>query len=692
VDSDKQAAKPGVLKGSVPSREGAGKKGKSHEESAQPNPLSSGFIRAHRWLIPLLLAAVTLAVYWPVRHHAFINLDDPEYVTENRHVQAGFTRPALTWAFFNLHGEHTYWHPLTWVSHMLDCQLFGLNPGAHHLVNVAFHVANTLLLLFLLNRMTGAFWRSAMVAALFALHPLQVDTVAWVTERKNVLSTLFWLLTLWAYARNAECRMQNAERRVGKVEDGMLHASSRITHHASRFTFHVSPFYLLSLSFFALGLMCKPALVTLPFVLLLLDYWPLRRFQVQSPESKVQGRRHLGVGPEIEVTPHASRFTFHVSPVTLRHLVAEKLPFLALAAAAAFITIAGHHEIRAEGSFGLPWQWRVGNALVSYVRYLGKVFWPSHLAVFYPHPGAWPTWMVGGSALVLVVVTGWVIWRARQAPYSVTGWLWFLGVLVPMIGLIQAGAQAMADRFAYVPLIGLFIMIVWSLADWAQRGAGWKPILVAVAGSMALCACAVLTSRQLGYWQDTTTLFEHALQVTSNNSCAHFSLGNQLADQGKFEEAMQHWEAALAIEPARPDIHARIAAALSQQGDFAGAIARYRRALQIDPDNAEVLNNLAWLLATCPEASLRDGPEAARLARQACELTRFRRTIMVGTLAAAYAEAGRFPEAIATAQQACALAAGEADYALLARNKELLELYRTNQAYHERAIGTSHDR
>jgi cytochrome c-type biogenesis protein CcmH/NrfG len=363
----------------------------------------------------------------------------------------------------------------------------------------------------------------------------------------------------------------------------------------------------------------------------------------------------------------------------------EKLLFLALAAAAAFITIAGNHEIRAEGNYGLPWQWRVGNALVSYVRYLGKTFWPSHLAVFYPHPGAWPTWAVGGSALVLLAVTGWVIWRARQAPYLVTGWLWFLGVLVPMIGLLQAGSQAMADRFAYVPLIGLFIMIVWSLANWAPRGAGFQSGLLAVAGLLALGACVVLTSRQLSFWRNTTTLFEHALQVTSNNSCAHFSLGNQLADQGKIEEAMQHWESALKLEPVRPDIYARIAGALSLQGDFAGAIARYRRALQIDPDHAEVLNNLAWLLATCPEASLRDGPEAVRLALEACELTRFRRTIMVGTLAAAYAEAGRFPEAVATAQQACALAADEGDGALLARNQQLLGLYRASKPYHEPA-------
>ena len=616
------------------------------------------------WIASLFLAAVTLAVYWPVRNHAFINYDDPVYVTENRHVQAGISRPGLKWAFLNLHGEYTYWHPVTWVSHMLDCQLFGLNPGAHHLVNVAFHIANALLVLLVLLRMTGAFWRSAMVAGFFALHPLQVDTVAWVTERKNVLSTFFWLLTLLAYVRYVEVQSPKSKVQGLKTETrspkpggsgawSPCHLPSAI-------------FFLLSLSLFAVGLMCKAALVTMPFVLLLLDYWPLGRMQKSASGIESQ----------------ASRSALHAPIVPLRSLLLEKLPFLAPAAAAAFITIVGHQEIRAEGNAGLPWQWRVGNALVSYVRYLGKAFWPSDLAVFYPYPGVWPAWAVGGSALVLLAVTSWVIWRARQAPYLVTGWLWFLGVLVPMIGIIQAGAQAMADRFAYVPLIGLFIMIVWGLAEWTARWSQAK-IAVGVAGVLALGGCVVLTCRQLSYWQNSKTLFEHALRVTRNNSCAHFSLGNALADQGKTQQAMKEWEIALQIEPSRADIEGRIASSLSRQGNFTSAIARYRRALAIDPDQAEALNNLAWLLATCPEASLRNGPEAVQLALKACELTRFRRTIMVGTLAAAYAEAGRFAEAETTAKSACALATEEGDSALLITNQQLLEMYRAGQAYHE---------
>jgi tetratricopeptide (TPR) repeat protein len=267
----------------------------------------------------------------------------------------------------------------------------------------------------------------------------------------------------------------------------------------------------------------------------------------------------------------------------------------------------------------------------------------------------------------------------------VTGWLWFLGVLVPMIGIIQAGAQAMADRFAYVPLIGLFIMIVWGVGDWAERSRWLREYGTFGLAALVLAGCALLTIRQLSYWQNTTTLFEHALQVTSNNSCAHFSLGNELADQGKTQRAMQEWETALEIEPNRADIHGRIASSLSRQGDFTGALARYRCALEIDPDLAEVLNNLAWLLATCPEASLRNGAEAVQLAFKACELTRFRRTIMVGTLAATYAEAGRLAEAVKTAQAACALATEEGDDALLVRNQQLLDLYRAGKPYHENA-------
>jgi len=657
-----------------------------------------------RWLAPgiaLALGAVTLWVYWPVRHHAFINYDDPVYITENRHVQGGISRPGLAWAFFNLHGEHTYWHPLTWVSHMLDCQLFGLNPGPHHLVNVAFHIANALLVLLLLNRMTGAFWRSAMVAGLFALHPVQVDTVAWVAERKNVLSTFFGLLSLWAYTRYAKVQSRESEVRSHEAEVRGPRSEGRRQKAEGRIRLPSSIFYLLSLCCFALGLMCKPALVTFPCLLLLLDFWPLRRFawardfapdrsrRRQSAQLSAAGkigadcRRPQSLASAPKAVRAGAAGGCRVPTASLHLLLWEKIPLFVMAAAAAFITIAGHRELRAVGGSGLLWQWRVANALVSYVRYLGKTFWPSHLAVFYPHPGAWPAGVVDGSALVLLAVSGWVIWRARQAPYLVTGWLWFLGVLVPMIGIIQAGAQAMADRFAYVPLIGLFIMVVWGLAEWATRGPRGEVVLGA-AGVLALGGCVALTCRHVSYWQNTVTLFEHALQVTSNNSCAHFTLGNELADQGKTREAMEHWETALKIEPEFAVIHGRIASSLCEQGDFAGAIAHYRRTLQIDPDQAEALNNLAWLLASCPHAAFRNGPEAVRLASRACELTGYTKPLLIGTLAAAQAEVGDFPTAIATAERAVARASALGLEDIAAKNRELIQLYRRGQPFHEK--------
>jgi protein O-mannosyl-transferase len=589
-------------------------------------------------LTGLGLALLTLAVYAPVRHHAFTNFDDPNYLTANPYVQAGLTRSGLAWAFFSLHGENSYWHPVTWVSHMVDCQLFGMNPGPHHLVNLGIHVLNTLLLLLALQRLTGARWRSVIVAGLFALHPLQVEGVAWAAERKNVLSTTFWLLTLLAYVRYA--------RAPGVTR------------------------YMVMVVCFAVGLMCKPALVTLPVVLLLLDYWPLGRMTecgVRSAECGLD---------EADSQRLCRKEQFR----TMLRLVLEKVPLLLLALVAGLMTIVAARELGADLSARVPWQWRLENAFVSYVRYLGKAFWPADLVVFYPYPGAWPVWAFVGSALFLWAVSGWVIWQRRRAPYLFTGWFWFLVVLLPMIGIIQAGSQAMADRFAYVPSMGLFIMAVWGIAGWAERRLF---AVSAVAALLALGLCLVLTSRQVSTWQNSITLFEHALRVDSNNACAHYSLGSELADQGRTQEAMREWEISLEIEPWWANTHGKIGSVLCQQGNYPGAIARYRRALEIDPAQHEVLNNLAWLLATCPDASLRDGPEAVRLALKACEVTRSRKTIMVGTLAAAYAEAGQYPEATEAAQKACELAAARGESSLLARNRELMELYRAGKPYHE---------
>lgn len=583
--------------------------------------------RGRTVLVSALLLLLTLGTFWPVGRHDFINFDDPDYVTDNPQVQAGVTVQGLAWAFLNLHGLRTYWHPVTWVSHMLDCELFGLNPGPHHLVNLLFHVANVILLLLLLRRMTGSLWRSAVVAALFALHPLQVDTVAWIAERKNVLSTLFWFLTTLAYVRYAEA--PNVRR------------------------------YLVLLPLYGIGLMCKPALVTLPCTLLLLDFWPLRRFAWANRTLAVPGGRQFPV-------------------VSLKLLTLEKVPLFLMAVASGLATILAHQGLRSVDLTAMPLGSRLGNAIVSYARYLGKAFWPDNLAVFYPHPGAWPIEAVLGSAALLVLGTALAVFLSRRAPYLVVGWFWFVGVLVPMSGIIQAGAQAMADRFAYVPLVGLFVLVVWGAWDLALRFLK-NPVPLRIAAAVVIAVCAFLSSRQVSHWKNSITVFSHALNVTENNHSAHFSLGNALADQGRMTEAMRHWEAALAIAPSHAEVHGRIASALAEQGDAAGAIARYRKALEIDPELADALNNLAWLLATHPDPAIRNGPEAVRLAEKACELTQYERTVMMGTLAAAYAEVGRFEDAAATAERALrnALRSNEKDLAV--RNRELLQRYRSGR-------------
>jgi len=407
---------------------------------------------ARVWIC-IALVLVTFALYWPVRHHAFINYDDPLYVTHNPNVKAGLTWHGVVWAFRATEAHN--WHPLTWLSHMLDCQLFGPNPGAHHLVNVAFHALNAVLLYLVLGRMTGAWWRSAAVAALFALHPLQVGSVAWIAERKNLLSTSFWLLTLWAYARYAEATTRASKRNA----------------------------YSLALVCFALGLMCKPMLVTVPFVLLLLDGWPLRRLQL----------------------------------ATLGSRLVEKLPFFALGAASSAATIWAATSEAQERSFSslhrLPLGLRIENALISYLRYLGKMIWPVGLSVFYPYPTAWPLWLALLSALALALITLSALRWAARCPPLLVGWLWFMGTLVPVIGLVQVGVQSMADRFMYVPMIGLLIAIVWGVSELSLRWNVPKPV-VSVVAAMVLVACATLTRLEVRRWKDTETLLKTAFERT----------------------------------------------------------------------------------------------------------------------------------------------------------------------------------
>ena len=501
-------------------------------------------------LILLFLIAATFAVFWQVQNQEFVNYDDNVYITENPHVQSGLTRKSLAWAFTSTYASN--WHPLTWLSHLLDCELYGLNPKWHHLTNLLFHVANTLLLFLVLKRMTGAHWRSAYVAAMFALHPLHVESVAWVAERKDVLSIFFWMLTMWAYSRYAERPSLNR--------------------------------YLLVFLSFALGLMAKSMLVTLPFVLLLMDYWPLRRlrFGQEAGDNRLKAQ--------------GSFIPLHKRSVPLR-LVLEKVPFIALAGVSSAVTLFAQQYGGAVTSLeSLSLKVRIANALVSYVNYIWKMIWPEGLAVFYPHPGMLPMWQVAGAGLLLVCVSFLAIRTARSRPYMIVGWLWYLGTLVPVIGLIQVGVQAMADRYTYVTLIGLFIIIAWGVPDILAR---WRygKIAIAISAGLTLSIFTILTSLQLQHWRNNMTLFKHALSVTTGNYLAHTNVGAVLVGQGRLDDGIAHYAKALHIKPNYALAHYNLAAALDRQGKLDEAIAHYTKAARIKPDYVKARCNLGVALA-----------------------------------------------------------------------------------------------
>jgi tetratricopeptide (TPR) repeat protein len=489
-------------------------------------------------VVCLAIALVTLLVYLPVLHNGFVNYDDPDYITNNLHVKAGLTWPGIAWAFQS--GEASNWHPLTWISHMADCQLFGLNPAGHHLTSLLFHTANTLLLFFLLNQLTGALWRSAFVAALFAWHPLHVESVAWASERKDVLSAFFWMLALLAYARFAQ--EQGARSKEQNVQC------------RNPFSFLLSAcfrFYFLALFFFACGLMSKPTVVTLPFVLLLLDFWPLRRFTIYD-----------------------LRFT-------IPRLIGEKIPFFALTIASCIITrLVQSGALWSSNS--LSFQLREANALMSYIRYISKMFWPADLALIYPYPHYWPIAGVIAAALLLGIFSALAILGAKRFPYLVVGWFWYLGILVPAIGLVQAGVQSMADRYTYLPGIGLFIIIAWGLND-VLNSHPQKIKIAAVAGSLALAGCLAVTSIQLKYWRNSVELFWHTVQVTTDNYAAENCLGTALEDIGKKDDAAKLYAASVRVEPDYPLGQFNLGMILLEQGRGDEASNHLAAAAQLAP-------------------------------------------------------------------------------------------------------------
>ncbi len=500
--------------------------------------------------ICLFLIVGTGGVYWQVMNFDFVDFDDHKYVPENSMVQQGLTRESICWAFTSKHASN--WFPLTWLSLMLDRQLFGPGAGAFHRTNLLLHITNTLLLFFVLNSCTKTRWPGFFVASAFALHPLHVESVAWITERKDVLSTLFWMLTMLTYVRYCRCR------RTKLV------------------------WYGLALAAMGLGLTAKPMLVTLPCVLLLLDYWPLGRIKFAFAD----GENHA----EPCCCAHISERK------SLTFLVLEKIPFFILSAASSVVTLIVQANTRAPIML-LSLKARIANALVSYVSYIGKMFWPRNLAAFYPHPGSTlPMRQIIIAIIILVGISSVVVLFGARKRYLVTGWLWYLGTLLPVIGLVQVGTQAMADRYTYVPLIGLFIIIAWSVYDVVVRR---KRCGIILAG-MALVLCVtwmICTFRQVGYWRNSTSLFERALKVTSKNYVAHTGLGVAFAQAGDIEKAVHHSNAALQIKPDHIDARFNLGKALAQQGKVSEAVEHYTKVLSLNPGHANAYNELALLLA-----------------------------------------------------------------------------------------------
>jgi tetratricopeptide (TPR) repeat protein len=598
----------------------------------------------------------------------FINYDDQNYVYENTKITGGLNMAGIAWAFSHVHAQN--WHPLTTISHMLDCQLYGLKAGGHHFTNVLLHTVAVLLLFAVLREMTDALWRSAFVAAVFAIHPLHVESVAWVAERKDVLSAVFFMLTLGAYVRYA--RAPSIAR------------------------------YLAVAALLALGLMSKPMLVTLPFVLLLLDYWPLKR---SSQATSVKSKGKLLAWWERQSLP--------------RRLILEKCPLIALSAISGTVTFLSQRQALG-WTEDLPVSLRFNNAVVTYIAYIWQMLWPAKLAVFYPHPESRvPLWEIILALAVLIAITLTGIVLRRKRPYFITGWLWYLGMLVPVIGVIQVGWQGRADRYTYLPQIGLYVLVAWAIAD---LSASWRhQRQIATVGAAILLGALTWRARnQASFWRNSETLWTHTLAVTADNDVADNNLGIIFLGRGQVDEAISRFQAAVDLRPENAPAHDNLAKAFLQKGQVADALLHYRKLLEIQPDNAEVHNilgtvliqqgrvreaieqwqetlvmqpengnaksNLAWVFATYPEESIRNGTQAVQLAAQALQLSGGKNAIILRTLAAAYAESGRFVEAIHTAERGLELAIGQGNAGLAAELLRNIALYRTNSPLRDTSL------
>jgi tetratricopeptide (TPR) repeat protein len=541
-------------------------------------------------IVYFVLTLATLAVFWQVNQYDFINLDDPVYVTENSHIQPGITLDGFRWAFSTTQAE--FWHPLTWLSLMVDHQLYGLNAGGYHMTSLILHILSTLLLFWLFNRMTGAIWRSALVAALFALHPLHVESVAWIAERKDVLSAFFWMLTLCLYVYYTE---KPVTRR-----------------------------YLLVLLCFACGLMSKSMVVTLPVVMILLDYWPLDRLQKQKPEAPLSDvvivsndrkrqkpKSKKGVQKSNLSPPNVQKIpeTKLAGIIPLWQL-REKIPLFILSAVFAILTFYAQYRPSYKS---FPLDSLIANSLVSYMTYLEKTFWPHELAVFYPFSDQLPFWQVSGAALLLLLISAAVIVTVKRLPYLFVGWFWYVLTLIPVIGIVnKVGNQAMADRYTYLTSIGIGIMLAWGMPFLFKTEALRKKILFP-AGLAFLVVLSFLTWKQCGYWKNNFTLYERALKVTENNDLAHYNLGNALKDQGRMEEALNEYRETVRIRPSSADAHNNIGIILEVYfKKYDEAIYYYQQALRFDPNNPGTHFNLGIALAK--KGNLREPAEHFRQA------------------------------------------------------------------------------
>jgi Flp pilus assembly protein TadD len=618
-----------------------------------------------RWIrfsIAVFLAALTWMVFGQTFFHQFINYDDPLYVYDNPHVRAGISWDGIKWAFTHIHSQN--WHPLTTISHMLDCQLFGVNPGPQHLVNVFWHSITVVLLFILLRGMTGSVWASGFVAAVFAIHPLRAESVAWIAERKDVLSGFFFMVTLLAYFRWTQ------KRTLGR--------------------------YVAMLVLFACGLMSKPMLVTTPFVLLLLDYWPLQRFR----GSQVSGHR-------------------------LATLVLEKIPLFAFSIGSVFATLWAQNFALGSTEF-LPLKWRITNAVFSYFEYIRQMFWPVDLIPFYIHPeNRLETWWLGLAVLVLIAITVVAFVRRRQNPYLIVGWLWYLVMLIPVIGVVQVGLQGHADRYTYLPQIGLYIGSVWLICDFTKsrlsgRGDVTKPrlaqkIILGAAALTVVGSLSILSAKQTTYWRDTESLWRYTLSITPDsdvaqtglagilfvrgqidesiehyekalnrrdgNVAAHFGLGRALAAKQRTDAAIFHFQKALSIQPDYIAASNDLGVLFASKGEIKAALAAWRQTLTFDADNADAANNIAWVRSTAVDADLRDGTEALDLAQRAIR-SGGDNPVVLRTLAAAQAENGQFAQAVVTAERAERLAMEKGDHAMAENLRSCVEAFRRGEPLH----------